>query len=127
MLLFKCEIVVLIIIYILVVVFLFWGYNGVYKKRTHSHCDGCAIYYKNNKFILKEKVTVEYNQPGVSVLDRDNVGIVLRLSPRQNELENLIVSTTHILYNKRRHDVKLAQVHLLLAEIERVSYKGYKK
>jgi len=72
-------------------------------------------------------VTVEYNQPGVSVLDRDNVGIVLRLSPRQNELENLIVSTTHILYNKRRHDVKLAQVHLLLAEIERVSYKGYKK
>jgi len=70
---------------------------------------------------------VEYNQPGVSVLDRDNVGIVLRLSPRRNEDENVIVSTTHILYNKKRHDVKLAQVHLLLAEIERVSYKGHKK
>lgn len=70
---------------------------------------------------------MEYNQPGVSVLDRDNVGIVLRLSPRRNEDENVIVSTTHILYNKKRHDVKLAQVHLLLAEIERVSYKGHKK
>ncbi|XP_050441729.1 protein angel-like isoform X2 [Adelges cooleyi] len=103
------------------------GYNGVYKKRTHGHQDGCAIYYKNDKFVLKEKVTVEYNQPGISVLDRDNVGIVLRLSPRQNEHENVIVSTTHILYNKKRHDVKLAQVHLLLAEIERVAYKGHDK
>jgi len=103
------------------------GYNGVFKKRTRAHCDGCAIYYRNEKFILKEKVTVEYNQPGVDVLDRDNVGIVLRLSPRKNEGENLIVSTTHILYNKKRHDVKLAQVHLLLAEIERVSFKGLQK
>ncbi|XP_022174868.1 protein angel homolog 2 isoform X2 [Myzus persicae] len=103
------------------------GYNGVYKKRTRIHCDGCAIYYRNDKFILKEKVTVEYNQPGINVLDRDNVGIVLRLSPRKNEAENIIVSTTHILYNKKRHDIKLAQVHLLLAEIERVSYKGHKK
>ncbi|XP_050521886.1 protein angel homolog 2 isoform X2 [Daktulosphaira vitifoliae] len=101
------------------------GYNGVYKQRTRNHGDGCAIYYKNDKFLLKEKVTVEYNQPGISVLDRDNVGIVLRLSPRQNEQENVIVSTTHILYNKKRHDVKLAQVHILLAEIERVSYKGF--
>ncbi|XP_015369746.1 PREDICTED: protein angel homolog 2 isoform X2 [Diuraphis noxia] len=103
------------------------GYNGVYKKRTRAHCDGCAIYYRNDKFSLKEKVTVEYNQPGVNVLDRDNVGIVLRLSPRNNEAENIVVSTTHILYNKKRHDIKLAQVHLLLAEIERVSYKGLKK
>lgn len=106
---------------------LYLGYNGVYKQRTRNHGDGCAIYYKNDKFVLKEKVTVEYNQPGISVLDRDNVGIVLRLSPRQNEQENVIVSTTHILYNKKRHDVKLAQVHILLAEIERVSYKGYNK
>ncbi|XP_025423076.1 protein angel homolog 2-like isoform X4 [Sipha flava] len=103
------------------------GYNGVYKKRTHDHCDGCAIYYRNNKFILKEKVTVEYNQPGVNILDRHNVGIVLRLSPRHNDEASFVVSTTHILYNKKRHDVKLAQVHLLLAEIERVSYKGEKK
>ncbi|VVC33840.1 Hypothetical protein CINCED_3A002131 [Cinara cedri] len=102
------------------------GYSGVYKKRTRFHCDGCAIYYRNEKFTLIEKVTVEYNQPGVNVLDRDNVGIVLRLAPRQNEEAHLIISTTHILYNKKRHDVKLAQVHLLLAEIERVAYKGYK-
>lgn len=99
----------------------------MYKKRTHAHCDGCAIFYKNNKFTLKEKVTVEYNQPGVNILDRDNVGIVVRLSPRHNENKNLIVSTTHILYNKKRHDVKLAQVHLLLAEIERIAYKGQNK
>lgn len=70
---------------------------------------------------------MEYNQPGVNVLDRDNVGIILRLAPQKNKEAHLIVSTTHILYNKKRHDVKLAQVHLLLAEIERVAYKGYKK
>lgn len=61
------------------------------------------------------------------MLDRDNVGIVLRLSPRHKQEENLVVSTTHILYNQKRHDVKLAQVHLLLAEIERVAYKGHPK
>lgn len=52
---------------------------------------------------------------------------MLRLSPRNNEEVNIVVSTTHILYNPKRHDIKLAQVHLLLAEIERVSYKGQKK
>lgn len=62
----------------------------------------------------------------MNVLDRHNVGIVLRLS-RRNDEGSFIISTTHILYNKKRHDVKLAQVHLLLAEIERVSYKGQKK
>jgi len=99
----------------------------VYKKRTRLHCDGCAIYYRKDRFTLKEKVTVEYNQPGVNVLDRDNMGIVLRLSPRKNEAENIIISTTHILFNKMRHDIKLAQVHLLLAEIKRVAFKGHKK
>jgi protein angel len=34
----------------------------------------------------------------------------------------VVVATTHLLYNPRRSDVRLAQVQLLLAEIDRLAY-----
>ena len=36
----------------------------------------------------------------------------------------LVVACTHLLYNPRRHDVKLAQVALLLAELDRLAWCG---
>lgn len=34
----------------------------------------------------------------------------------------LIVATTHLLYNPKRGDIKLAQTQLILAEIEKMAY-----
>lgn len=39
----------------------------------------------------------------------------------------LVVATTHLLYNPRRCDIKLAQTQLMLAEIEKLAYKGHNK
>lgn len=103
------------------------GYSSVYKQRTGNHVDGCAIYFKPSVFELQEKSTVEFKQPGVRVLDRDNVGVVLKFRVTNNPDNYLVVATTHLLYNPRRQDVKLAQVQVLLAEIERFAYNSKTK
>lgn len=61
---------------------------------------------------------VEYNQPFVSSLDRDNVGLIAKFRPlgaRPAHKQSFCVATTHLLYNPKRHDVKLAQLAVLLA------------
>lgn len=100
----------------------FTGYKGIFKKRTNDKEDGCAIYYRAEKFDLKESATVEYNQPYVRLLNRDNIGIIARLSCKENE-KNVVVANTHLLFNPNRHDIKLAQLAMLLAEIDRIAFR----
>ena len=63
----------------------------------------------------------------VSVLDRDNVGLILKLVPVTREEgssrqhDPILVATTHLLYNPRRTDIRLAQSALLLAELDRIA------
>lgn len=150
-------------------------YEGVYKQRTHDKTDGCAIYFKRDKFRLIESKSVEFYKPSIRLLskftqrslnihwrmcayhdwsrvvhssrlslksrcalvgfefylniwicfvtDRDNVGLVLKFSLKSNPGVEFIVATTHLLYNPRRYDVKLAQTQLMLAEIEKLAFK----
>ncbi|XP_022899951.2 protein angel isoform X1 [Onthophagus taurus] len=102
------------------------GYNMIYKQRTGIRTDGCAIYYKTDKFNLVEYTTVEFRQPNTSILDRDNVAIVATFSPKRNPSTQFVVATTHLLYNPRRQDVRLAQTQVLLTEIERFAYRKNK-
>uniref|UniRef100_A0A1B6F7X5 Endonuclease/exonuclease/phosphatase domain-containing protein n=1 Tax=Cuerna arida TaxID=1464854 RepID=A0A1B6F7X5_9HEMI len=99
------------------------GYRWVYKKRTSHYQDGVAVFYKAAVFQEEAKSEVEFYQPGVSVLDRDNVGVVVRLRLREHTQQAVVVATTHLLYNPRRSDVKLAQTQVLLAEIDRLAFK----
>jgi hypothetical protein len=48
---------------------------------------------------------------------RDNVGLICRLVPKTevNRGVKLVVGTTHILFNQRRRDIKLAQMSVFLA------------
>ncbi|XP_066250086.1 protein angel isoform X1 [Euwallacea similis] len=98
------------------------GYEGLYKKRTGIRCDGCAIYYKTDRLTLVEYETVEFYQPNVSVLNRDNIAIIAKFCPRRSPSKQFVVATTHLLYNPRRQDVRLAQTQLLLTEVERLSF-----
>jgi len=102
------------------------GYASIYKQRTGNNVDGIAIYYKRDVFELVDHTSVEYYQPGVSILDRHNVGLVAKLAIRANPSRYLVVATTHLLYNPRRHDVKLAQMQILLAEVERFAFKDFR-
>nr|CAD7195738.1 unnamed protein product [Timema douglasi] len=94
-------------------------------RRTHGKVDGVAVYYHADMFDLYDYTTVEFYQPGVSVLNRDNVGLVVKLCVRGGmPAQQIVVATTHLLFNSRRHDVKLAQTQLLLTEIERFAFQG---
>ncbi|KAF2884054.1 hypothetical protein ILUMI_22119 [Ignelater luminosus] len=99
------------------------GYDGLFKQRTGIRTDGCAIYYKSSLLNLVEYTTVEFNQSNIPVLNRDNVGIIVKFSPKQNPQNEFVVATTHLLYNPRREDVRLAQTQVLLSEVDRISFK----
>ncbi|KAL5285929.1 ANGEL1.2 family protein [Megaselia abdita] len=94
----------------------------VYKKKVSFRNDGCAILFNRNLFQLIFKRTVEYLQPkGADHLDRDNVGLIAKFQLIGNPNVTFLIATTHLLYNPRREDVRLAQIQLLLAEIDRYS------
>ncbi len=109
------------------------GFKGIFKKRTGDKPDGCAIFFRNSQFVLKDSINVEYCKPNVELLDRDNIGLVALLTPRirlqsknaeNKELPFIVVATTHLLYNPRRHDIKLAQLQLLFAELDLIAFKN---
>ncbi|CAI9567247.1 unnamed protein product [Staurois parvus] len=104
------------------------GYSCHYKRRTGRKTDGCAICFKTQRFTLLLESHVEFFRPAVDVLNRDNVGLVLLLRPVLSEEASeglsppsLCVANTHLLYNPRRGDIKLAQLALLLAEVDKLS------
>ncbi|XP_070571025.1 protein angel homolog 2-like [Ptychodera flava] len=101
------------------------GYDGVFKKRTGDKQDGCAIFYKNSVFRLVKHKLVEYYKPGVFPLDRDNVGTIVLLQPRDKKVANqkICVANTHLLFNPKRGDVKLAQLGVLFAEIDNIAFR----
>ncbi|XP_058066642.1 protein angel homolog 2 [Anopheles bellator] len=100
-------------------------YQMLYKKRTGGDkTDGCAVFFRSDLFELIAHHEVEYFQPNVNRLNRENVAIIAKLAVKQNPQTKLVVSTTHLLYNPRRQDVRLAQIQVLLAELDRFAYSG---
>ncbi|XP_077414325.1 protein angel homolog 1 isoform X2 [Vanacampus margaritifer] len=103
------------------------GYNCVYKRRTGNKTDGCATCYRSSCFSEVSVTPVEFFRPQTELLDRHNVGIVVVLRPAVYQGSNvaakgslLCVANTHLLFNPRRGDVKLAQLAIMLAEINSV-------
>jgi len=106
------------------------GYQGVFKKRTRAMRDGCATFFKKSSFECDEVVPVEYFVPGVASLDRDNIAVLVLLQPKsfspstvETQRAKLCVANTHLLFNPRRGDVKLAQLMKLFAEIDQLTYQ----
>lgn len=105
------------------------GYTGIYMKRTRDKTDGCATFFKHSRFTLVKSKLVSFLKPDVRLMDRDNVAIVVLLKPKcrtgkppPQKSNNLIcVSNTHVLFNKKRGDIKLAQLTCLFAEINEMA------
>ncbi|XP_056092040.1 protein angel homolog 1 [Rhinichthys klamathensis goyatoka] len=97
------------------------GYTCIYKRRTGSKTDGCAVCYRIERFTQLSVKLLEFRRPECELLDRDNVGIVLLLQPLSAQsaaLSPVCVANTHLLFNPRRGDVKLAQMAIVFAEID---------
>ncbi|KAG9138059.1 hypothetical protein Leryth_001312 [Lithospermum erythrorhizon] len=64
------------------------GYVGSFKRRTGGNVDGCAMFWKAEKFRLLEGVNIEYKQYGL----RDNVAQLSLLEIRSLSLRAHILS-----------------------------------
>ena len=100
----------------------------MYKKRSGDKTDGCATFFKESRFTLVKSKLVSFNKPEVKLMDRDNVAVVVLLKPRatgsssRHTGNNMVcVSNTHLLFNKKRGDIKLAQLSCLFSEIEEIA------
>jgi len=96
------------------------GFDVISKRRTGEKNDGCAIFYRREKFSLVKSRSVEFNRPGVPTLCKDNVGIVAALQASNGSV--MVVGTVHHLFNPKRHDLRLCQVALMLGELDRVAW-----
>lgn len=98
------------------------GYNYLYKKRTNDKQDGLLLMYRSDMFNLVEFANVEFFQSGIELLSRDNVAIIVKLSLKDSPETQVVIATTHLLYNPKRNDVRLGQVQILMAELERIAF-----
>ena len=128
------------------------GYTAVYKKKTAQVfsqgtyvIDGCAIFFKKDRFMLIKKYEVEFNKAALSLVEslggssqkkdalnrlmKDNVALIVVLEALeqpgvqapQGKRQLLCVANTHIHANTELNDVKLWQVHTLLKGLEKIA------
>ncbi|XP_031373650.1 carbon catabolite repressor protein 4 homolog 5 isoform X1 [Punica granatum] len=111
------------------------GYDGVFKGRTGEAVDGCAIFWKDQRFTLVHEENIEFRTFGL----RDNVAQLCVLKINQTEenanlparssmyhtsqSRHVLVGNIHVLFNPNRGDVKLGQIRLFLEKAYELSEK----
>ncbi|KAG8091586.1 hypothetical protein GUJ93_ZPchr0012g20303 [Zizania palustris] len=128
------------------------GYQALYKKRTTEvytgvpqAIDGCATFFRRDKFSHVKKYEVEFNKAAQSLTDaiipaaqrrvalsrliKDNVALIVVLeakfsnhgtdNPGKRQL--LCVANTHVNVHQDLKDVKLWEVHTLLKGLEKIA------
>ena len=108
------------------------GYEGLYQKRTGKHLDGCALFYKSSTLEATGVKAVTY-QKHCNPLNKDNVALVVKFrwtefsrghATPTSDGHTFCVATTHLLFNPKAGEIKLAQVACLLAEVHSVALDG---
>jgi len=103
-----------------------FGYEVAFKQRTGGKDDGCAIFVDKSKFSITMTEEVEYNKNDSGLLDKDNVGLIVGLSPISSQSSDetcFYVATTHLLFSPRRKEVRLAQTGVMLAHLDRIAWR----
>lgn len=97
----------------------------MFQKRTGDKPDGCAIFVNRTKLTIAQAFPILYNRG--DILDRDNIALIVHLKSsnvNRRKQADVFIATTHLLFNPRRGDIKLAQLSVLLAELDRLAHKG---
>ncbi|GAX83499.1 hypothetical protein CEUSTIGMA_g10924.t1 [Chlamydomonas eustigma] len=127
------------------------GYMPIYKKKTTELysdnklvIDGCATFFRKDRFSLVKKYEVEFNKAALSLAEsfqnpsqkksalnrllKDNVALIAVLEviePNGIDAASrrtlICVANTHIHANPELSDVKLWQVHTLLKGLEKIA------
>ncbi|XP_051945221.1 CCR4-NOT transcription complex subunit 6-like [Xyrauchen texanus] len=132
------------------------GYDGFFSPKSRArtmsesdrkHVDGCAIFYKTEKFSVVQKHTVEFNQLAMAnsegseamlnrVMTKDNIGVAVLLELKElievssgkslhgMEKQLLLVANAHIHWDPEYSDVKLVQTMMFLSEVKNIIDKA---
>ncbi|GLT27111.1 hypothetical protein SLA2020_021370 [Shorea laevis] len=128
------------------------GYQALYKRKTNEvysgnplTIDGCATFFRRDRFSHVKKYEVEFNKAAQSLTDfaipstqkkaalnrlvKDNVALIMVLeakftnqgvdNPGKRQL--LCVANTHVNVQQDLKDVKIWQVHTLLKGLEKIA------
>ena len=120
------------------------GYRGVFWSRSRARTmsekdkktvDGCATFYKSSKYILLDKQGVEFGNTAINrpdakgqtdifnrIMSRDHIGLLTFFENRETG-SRLLIAGTHIYWDPKYADVKLIQVALLMAAINKAAEK----
>ncbi|KAJ3673918.1 hypothetical protein LUZ60_005910 [Juncus effusus] len=133
------------------------GYQALYKKRTSEYLqifpgnpitiDGCATFFRRDRFNHVKKYEVEFNKAAQSLTDavitasqkknalnrliKDNIALIAVLEAKfgnnvtaadnSGKRQLLCVANTHVNVQQDLKDVKLWQVHTLLKGLEKIA------
>ncbi|KAL5545401.1 hypothetical protein UlMin_005088 [Ulmus minor] len=129
------------------------GYHATYKKKTNEvysgnpqTIDGCATFFRRDRFAHVKKYEVEFNKAAQSLTDamipstqkktalsrlvKDNVALIVVLEAKfsnhgadnpPGKRQLLCVANTHVNVHHELKDVKLWQVHTLLKGLEKIA------
>ncbi|XP_010257570.1 PREDICTED: carbon catabolite repressor protein 4 homolog 2-like [Nelumbo nucifera] len=122
------------------------GYQALYKKKTSEvyngspyAIDGCATFFRRDRFSHVKKYEVEFNKAAQSLTDavvpsaqkktalnrllKDNVALIAVLEAKfiADKRQLFCVANTHVNVHPDLKDVKLWQVHTLLKGLEKIA------
>nr|XP_057927599.1 CCR4-NOT transcription complex subunit 6-like [Doryrhamphus excisus]XP_057927601.1 CCR4-NOT transcription complex subunit 6-like [Doryrhamphus excisus] len=127
------------------------GYDGYFcpksraklvSEQERKHVDGCAVFFKTEKFSLVQKHTVEFNQVAMAnsegsevmlnrVMTKDNIGVAVLLEVNKDlfsggvktapERQLLLVANAHMHWDPEYSDVKLIQTMMFLSELKSIA------
>ncbi|SAM82828.1 related to CCR4-transcriptional regulator involved in carbon catabolite repression [Ustilago bromivora] len=115
-------------------------YEGVFYPKSRARTmrdeekrrvDGCAIFYKTDKYQLIEKQLVEFNQIALQrpdlkksedmynrVMTKDNIAVIALLESKLSG-SRVVVANVHTHWDPQFRDVKLVQVAMLMDQVEK--------
>ena len=122
-------------------------YKGIFWPKSRAQTmaekearvvDGCAIFYKNTKYILLDKQLIVFSREAISrpdmkgehdvynrVMPRDHVAVVAFLENRQTGAR-MIVANTHLTWEPWFSDIKIVQVAIMMEHLAKLA-EGYAK
>uniref|UniRef100_A0A3Q2PFM3 poly(A)-specific ribonuclease n=1 Tax=Fundulus heteroclitus TaxID=8078 RepID=A0A3Q2PFM3_FUNHE len=130
------------------------GYDGYFcpksraklvSEQERKHVDGCAVFFKTEKFTLVQKHTVEFNQVAMAnsegsevmlnrVMTKDNIGVAVLLEVNKDlfsagmkppqERQLLLVANAHMHWDPEYSDVKLIQTMMFLSELKSIAERA---
>ncbi|XP_077378871.1 CCR4-NOT transcription complex subunit 6-like [Festucalex cinctus] len=130
------------------------GYDGYFcpksraklvSEQERKHVDGCAVFFKTDKFTLVQKHTVEFNQVAMAnsegsevmlnrVMTKDNIGVAVLLEVNKDlfsggakaspERPLVLVANAHMHWDPEYSDVKLIQTVMFLSELKSIAERA---